>query len=396
VVVFWYAIVVGLLFLEGARTFTSHPTLLLSWDGVLTILLSLIFITWFAGAMSLRRARRRHVPEKALAAGQMYALFAVGLAITLALMLLHREFTDLLFVDLGIAVMGFNQRATLLLVSVIVAVFIIIDGPPQLSAIDLGSGLLSLGVTIGLTYSVKMLVEQRIEHERLIAELRDAQQQLRQSAAREVELAALRERNRLAREMHDSLGHALVLIAVKIEAAQRLQAIDAARSATELEDTKALVRSTMGDLRNSLAGLRLSALEDRPFGVALADMGADLGRRTGIDIDISTSEEADTLDRATQEALYRVAQEALTNVARHAQARHAWVHLALSKNIVELEVSDDGIGLNAAPRPGTSHFGITGMRERVQALGGVLTIGPRAGAGTLLRVSIPLKEHADV
>jgi signal transduction histidine kinase len=263
--------------------------------------------------------------------------------------------------------------------------------------------LLSLVSTVAIVYTLATVMKQRVQRDRLIDELRvahvqlqEAHQQLQLAAARDIELAALRERNRLAREMHDSLGHALVLIAVKIEAGQRLQAIDPARAAAEWEDTKALVRSTMSELRSSLAGLRLPVLDEMPFGAALAELASDLGRRTGIEVAVDVADEAGTLDRTAQETLYRVAQEALTNVAKHARARHTTLTLALRDGMAWLAVEDDGVGLGAAPRSGYGHYGVQGMRERIEALGGVLTLGPRAGGGTVLRASLQLEEGAGV
>jgi signal transduction histidine kinase len=253
---------------------------------------------------------------------------------------------------------------------------------------QLGTTLFSLALTIGIAYTIKALIRQRVERDRLIRELQDAQEQLRRSAAREVEVAGLRERNRLAREMHDTLGHALVLIAVKIEAAQRLLAVDPDRAAAEWEETKALVRSTMSELRSSLAGLRLPVLDEQPLSEALRQLPSDLSR-ADVAVEVAIDGAADTLERPLQEALYRVAQEALTNVAKHARARHAWLTLALRDGGVTLEVRDDGVGLNGAAR--TGGFGLVGMRERVESLQGVLTLGPNSGGGTVLRATLPCR-----
>jgi signal transduction histidine kinase len=252
----------------------------------------------------------------------------------------------------------------------------------------------SLVLTLGLSYSLATLVRQRYQREQLIVELQEAHRRLQLSAAQEADLAALRERNRLAREMHDSLGHALVLIAMKIEAAQRLQAIDPERATAEWEDTKALVRATMADLRNSLAGLRLPALEEQPFCDALATLAEEMGRRTKVAVTTTLDPACATLDRPLQEALYRVAQEGLANVAKHARAQQAWLTLAIRGETAELEVADDGVGLGATLRDDSGHYGVLGMRERVEALGGVLTLGPRDGHGTRLRARVPIELSA--
>ncbi|MGI8967842.1 MAG: sensor histidine kinase, partial [Chloroflexota bacterium] len=165
--------------------------------------------------------------------------------------------------------------------------------------------------------------------------------------------------------------------------------------AAEWEDTKALVRATMGDLRTSLAGLRLPALEEQPLTAALRGLASELEARADIQVAVSVADGADRLDRSAQEALYRVAQEALANVAKHARARHVSLTLQLRSAVTQLEVADDGVGLSAAPRTGDAHYGIVGMRERVEALGGILTLGPGPDGGTILRASVQLEEKVD-
>jgi signal transduction histidine kinase len=192
--------------------------------------------------------------------------------------------------------------------------------------------------------------------------------------------------------MHDSLGHALVSIAIKLEAVQRLYAVDAERATAEMEETKALVRSTMADLRSSLAGLRLRALEERSFPDALAELCSEMERHSAIAVTCQVDPCTAGLDSGIQEALYRVAQEGLANVSRHARARHAWLTLTAGLGEALLEIADDGIGLAAAPRGPSDRYGILGMRERVAAFGGNLTLGPRLVGGTVLRAHLPLAE----
>jgi len=404
---FWFLIIAGLLLFGAIQTVTDQPAVLHTWNGLATALLALANAGWFGYMMSLRRKRRlaRGAPfDRRLA----FALVGVGIALIVPLVLLHREFGGVTFADMGICAFAIGGWAGMVPGALLGVLFLYVDG--ALSSITFprtGSDVLSVVSTIAITYSVSTLIRQRSERDRLIAELREANgqlqqahQQLRLAHAREIELAALRERNRLARDMHDSLGHALVLIAVKIEAGQRLQTVDSARATAEWEETKTLVRSTMADLRHSIAGLRLPALQEQPFREALMELGFELERVAGVTVTIDAPREVDLLDRPIHDALYRVVQEALANVARHAGARHADVRLARHDHAVCLEVADDGVGLAAAPRYEGGHYGVTGMRERVEALGGTLTLGPREAAGhpvshrgTLVRATIPIQEH---
>jgi signal transduction histidine kinase len=391
---FWTGVIAVLLALAGAQAVADQPRLLSSWNGWLMVALMLAYLGWYVMVMRLRRIRHGQFWGEFVDPWRIYLLIGVCLAITAALLMLHQEFVGLLYIDVGVIVMAFSWRGSVLPLAAVVLLFLTEGGLLHAGTAALGYSLFSICLTMGISYSIKVVLRERHQREQVIAELHEAQRQLRLAAARDVELAALQERNRLAREMHDSLGHALVLISVKMEAVQRLQAVDPARAIAEWEDTKALVRSTMADLRSSLVGLRLSALDEQPFADALGELAGETGRRTGIEVACEIADCAEVLDRDTREALYRVVQEALTNVAKHAHAPHAWVRLAVGDDGVLLEVTDDGIGLGATPRQSGSHYGVTGMRERVEALGGVVTLGPRQEGGTLLRARIPVKEGA--
>jgi signal transduction histidine kinase len=386
--IFWIAIVVAVLLLGGIQAVVDRPALVHSGEGVLGVGCMLAFAGWF-GYMVLLRRHHRHDRPWCMGWRRAYALLAIGLALTAVLVTISSEFTGLVFVDIGVTAMALDWPASSLPLAIALSILGEALGVPRHHVgSQLGTTLFSLALTIGIAYTIKALIRQRVERDRLIRELQDAQEQLRRSAAREVEVAGLRERNRLAREMHDTLGHALVLIAVKIEAAQRLLAVDPDRAAAEWEETKALVRSTMSELRSSLAGLRLPVLDEQPLSEALRQLPSDLSR-ADVAVEVAIDGAADTLERPLQEALYRVAQEALTNVAKHARARHAWLTLALRDGGVTLEVRDDGVGLNGAAR--TGGFGLVGMRERVESLQGVLTLGPNSGGGTVLRATLPCR-----
>ncbi len=393
--IFWLAVVAALLLLACIQTLTDRPSLLHGWDGLATATLVFAYSGWILYMMRLRW-KRRISQDRRLNPRQTYLLVALGVGLTVPLVLLHGEFAATIFFDIGIIAFAIDGWPGAVPVTLLAALWLSVTGVPLSSSIpQIAGDVIAVASTTALVYSLAAVQKQTVERDRLIAELREAHQQLRLSTAREVDLAALRERNRLAREMHDSLGHALVLIAIKIEAAQRLQAVDPYRAAMEWEGTKALVRATMRDLRSSLAGLRPPVLEEQPFSAALRDLAYDLGRRSAICAIVTIPDEADALSREMQETLYRVAQEALANVDKHAKAGRVTLTLDLRGDAALLEVVDDGIGLETAPRSESGGYGVLGMRERVETLGGVLTVGP-ADAGTVLRARIPFEETARV
>jgi len=228
------------------------------------------------------------------------------------------------------------------------------------------------------------------ERARLIAELQAAQRALEVARQRDAELAALRERERLARDLHDSLGHALVALSVQLEAVQRLYAVDPARAAAQVDAMKDLTRSSMAELRRALEGLRTPGLGDRSLRRALYALSREVRERTGMEVLCEVAEGADALGPAVSEALWRMAQEALTNVEKHADAHSAQVCVDIVPHAVTMRVSDDGRGLPPAAASRSGHYGLRGMRERLEGLGGTLTLHSNGQRGTLVEARLPI------
>ena len=241
-----------------------------------------------------------------------------------------------------------------------------------------------------LAIFVARMVVTSAERGRLILELQAAKRELELARERELELAALRERERLARDLHDTLGHALVTLTVQLEAAQRLQTTDPARVTALLAEMQKLTRSSMEDLRRSLANLRTSGLGDRPLTESLRTLCAEAGKRFGAAIDCQVAESADALPPAVAEVLWRVAQEGLTNIEKHAHARHVEVNLTVHPKEVVLCVGDDGAGLPREAENKSGHYGLRGLRERVEGLGGAFTVEMAGTNGTFIEARIPV------
>ncbi len=258
----------------------------------------------------------------------------------------------------------------------------------------------TLGDWFGAVYPVVlpaaiglMLKEQGVandEQARLIGELELAKKALEQARDREGELATLRERERLARDLHDTLGHQLVTLTVQLEAAQRVVAMNPARAAAMLEDMQKLSRASTEDLRKALDNLRSSGLGDRPLAAALPALCADAGKRLALAVACEVPAETDALPPLVAEVLWCVVQEGLTNIGRHAQARRVRVTMELLPWEIVLRVSDDGVGWppDAEGRPG--HYGLRGLRERVEGLGGTFTLATADDGGALLEARLPI------
>ncbi len=224
----------------------------------------------------------------------------------------------------------------------------------------------------------------------LIVELAAAKRELRLARDREVELATLRERERLARDLHDNLGHALVTLTVQLEAVQRLLPVNIERAGPLLEEMKDLSRSSMEALRRSLDNLRAPGLGDKPLTEAVKSLCAETRDRTGLKIECRIDNGADGLPPAVAEALWHVAKEGLTNVEKHAQAQHVAVEVKLGPQLAVLRVGDDGVGLppDAEGKPG--HYGLRGLRERIEGIGGTLLLTRAEAKGTLIEARVSL------
>jgi signal transduction histidine kinase len=223
------------------------------------------------------------------------------------------------------------------------------------------------------------------EHaERLMLELEEANFQLAAYATQAEELAMTQERNRLAREIHDSLGHYLTIVHVQIEAAKVVMDSDPGRALDAMNKAQELAQKGLTRVRESVAALRESPVSTRPLGEAIASLVKE-AQSAGIVTEFEVAGEPRALENKVALALYRAAQEGLTNVRRHARASRVDVLLDFQPSEVRLQVKDNGVG--AAETSGG--FGLLGIRERMQLLGGRLEISTGVGQGFCLTASVP-------
>jgi signal transduction histidine kinase len=225
----------------------------------------------------------------------------------------------------------------------------------------------------------------RAEVERLVGELGDAYRKLRDYAAKVEDLATIKERNRLAREIHDSLGHYLTVVNVQIEAARAVLDSDRPRALDGLRKAQLLTQEGLAEVRRSVAALRASPTESRPLPEALAEL-VDECRAAGIDAELTVNNDPRALTPQAELTLYRAAQEGLTNVRKHARASRAHVTLEYgSDKLTRLVVEDNGVGGHETD----GGFGLLGVRERAQLLGGEVRVSSAPGQGLRLEVELP-------
>lgn len=250
------------------------------------------------------------------------------------------------------------------------------------ATISIGSAML---FTVLFTYIALREGSARVQIERLATDLRQANQRLAEYATQVEELATMRERNRLAREIHDNLGHYLTIVNVQIEAARTVMEQHPEKAADALQKAQRLTQEGLSSVRQSVSALRESPLGERPLAEAIRELIAET-ETTGIAASLALHGAPTPLDAKIELTLYRTVQEALTNARKHAQATQIDVTLDYQQpQRVKLVVSDNGRGAGST----TGGFGLLGLKERIQLLDGEFTIETAPGKGFRLLISIP-------
>ena len=223
--------------------------------------------------------------------------------------------------------------------------------------------------------------------EGLAAQLADANERLAAHAVQAEELATTQERNRLAREIHDNLGHYLTVVNVQIKAAQAVMGKEPARAQLALDRAGQLTQEGLAAVRRSVAALRESPLGNAPLPDAVAALAAET-QATGIVVELDVAGSPRPLDPRAELTLYRAAQEGLTNVRKHARASRVDLQLDYSDPAtVALVIRDNGLGSDEATA--TTGFGLLGLSERANLLGGHLALDTSPGKGYCLTLTLP-------
>jgi signal transduction histidine kinase len=255
------------------------------------------------------------------------------------------------------------------------------------------SGMLYAGIFAFMWAVARALQREQIaraESQRLAAELENANAQLREYAARAQALAIAQERTRMAREIHDSLGHHLTVLSVQLQAAQKLMEREPARAREQIATARGVVAQALEDVRQSVNALRQVSEPENNSIESLPALVRDFASATGIATDYHAENFApEKLSPAQALTIYRTVQEGLTNAQKHAHATRIEVRITQRAEQVTVLVTDDGTGGDANTLPG---YGLLGLRERVALLGGAFDAGPRAERGFALRVELPLQE----
>ncbi|NJO43917.1 MAG: sensor histidine kinase [Cyanobacteria bacterium RU_5_0] len=235
---------------------------------------------------------------------------------------------------------------------------------------------------------VNALLAERQSREKLAI----AHQQLQQYALRVENLAMVQERNRIAREIHDSLGHSLTALNLQLEGALKLWQANPDRAQSFLRQAKQLGSTALQEVRQSVAAMRTDPLHGKSLEQAIASLVQDFQWTTSIQPNYQI-QLASSLSDEVSRVVYRIVQEALTNICKHADATQVWIQIQATLTDLQLTIQDNGKGF--LPEQNQSGFGIQGMRERTLALGGRLSITSAVNQGCCITVTLPLQMIED-
>ncbi len=266
-----------------------------------------------------------------------------------------------------------------LLIMVLVLLPVMVAGQWTMA---LSGGIAYLAAMVFVAVFTLLLISQQRAREELSA----ANQKLREYATRVEELATAQERNRLAREIHDGLGHYLTAINIQIKAARAVLRDQPDQAAAALANAETLASEALADVRRSVSALRADPSTSRPLAENLESLLAET-RSAGVEVSLEVRGQPRPLPEAVEFTLFRTAQEGLTNVRKHARASQSSLALDYGGNRVVLEVRDNGVGSEDLE----GGYGLTGLRERVDLLSGSLQITTSPGQGFCLRVELPVE-----
>jgi signal transduction histidine kinase len=357
----------------------------------------LLALVWVPGLT--RRAGSRLLP--AIATLECVHLLAVKIALVgwvvtpvqrdlLSLMLLVRFLPHFHAITLLVA-WQYSWRAGLgsalalcIADSVITLVFANIGGP--LYPVLLMLLVTRLATVAGGAAGVGWLLERQREQK---ASLASANRRLADYAASTEQLAISQERNRLARELHDTLAHSVTAVTVQLEAIQALWATEPTSARAMLDSALQTAHSGSREARRALKALRASPLEDG-LCVAIGNLARAAAARADLQLALTTPDDWTTAPPDQEQFLYRVAQEAIANVVRHARATELRVALERRNGYIALSVADNGVGFVAGAVNTAARFGLKGIEERVEMIGGRLSVESAPGSGTTVRVAVPM------
>jgi signal transduction histidine kinase len=237
---------------------------------------------------------------------------------------------------------------------------------------------------VALMITELMATQREQRRDLMRANLRLSQQALVQD-----QLAVSRERNRLARELHDTLAHTLSGLTVQLEAIHTIMETEQQEVKDMLEKALFTARNGLEETRRAMKALRAEPLEDLGLQLALQNLVENIQARANLDIHLNISDHSFAITQDEEQMVYRITQEALENVVHHAKAKIVWIDLVQESGASVLRIRDEGIGFDFSTlKKNSDRLGLKGMRERAEMLNANLEIDSQPGKGTLIQLKL--------
>lgn len=249
------------------------------------------------------------------------------------------------------------------------------------------SMLFGIALAAAAVYRVSTL-ERRSEEQRVRAEL--AETEMRTLSHQLVNVHE-EERRSLSRELHDEVGQMLTGLRMEFGKAEKVRSSPGPAFGSHMAECKELIDRVIQSVRDLSMGLRPSILDDFGLGAALEWQARDFLRRYNVPVHVSLEGLVDQIGEPHRTSVYRIVQEALTNCARHAQARQISISLRRQERDLSVLIHDDGVGFSGSDSRAIG-MGLLGMKERVRELGGTVSLHSIEGAGTTIKIAMPVQE----
>lgn len=389
----WTVLFYGALLLSSALSLRDDA--LTSGERLVAIALLIFLAAWYGAVTWLGQDRIWSNPRLGV------PLLLLGIAAWYPLVFIHPAFYfslaglfPTLFINL--------KLSWAIILSALLTVLLIAEQTrgPQLDLADplVWGFAAATGMAILLGVWIDAIIRQSVRRRELIEQLENTRAQL---ATAERRAGVLAERERLSREIHDTLSQGFTSIVMHLEAAEQALPHDASIDDVStlrhhLDRARDTARDSLAQARQVVHDLRPDLLARQSLPEAIERVAARWSEESGIVATTTTTGAVIPLPPEMDVTLLRAAQEALANVRKHARAVRVILTLSYMGDVVVLDVQDDGVGLDAAePSPLSSGFGLTAMRERVEQLGGVLLVESEPGEGTTLVIEIPIVEGED-
>lgn len=254
----------------------------------------------------------------------------------------------------------------------------------------------ALGLLIGMTFTITLsqvllrYSEQTERANRLLEQLKQANTELLAARQKEKELAVAEERVRVARDLHDGLGHHLTALSIQLQAAEKLVKSDPDQATEAVHNARGEIQAALKEVRQSVASLREVPVDQQQLPESIARLVEETGKRAGLTALFTLEGQPVILSPAATMTLYRAAQEGLTNILKHAQqVSQVSVNLVYQANEVCLRIADNGLESSTPSSEAAKGFGLAGLRERASLLGGRIEFGVQSPSGFVFVITLP-------